>query len=118
MKRYIVCDCYSDYKEVLNWNDLINLLLEDLRRDTMENIEDKNIVKNNYDVLEKIAKGNFGYDYLKEQLKSYGWHIQDLGNFLDDLHNFQSYKHGVGCPCIPNDCIEQTIQMVESEMNK
>ena len=116
MKSFIVCDDYSDYKEIMNEKDLIRLLLKDIKEDTLENYNDKDIIKSNFEIMEKLVLNDYTIDYLKEQLQSYGWYIQDLWKLLQDLSNFQAYKHGSGCPIIPKDCIEETIKMIESEI--
>lgn len=119
MKRFIVMDDYSNYKTIADEKGLKEFLIEDLKRDTMENgKEDFDIVKQNFQVMEKLALSDYTIDYLKEQLQSFGWYIQDLWQLQEDLSNFQTYKHGVGIPIIPNDCIEQTLKMIESELKK
>ena len=69
--------------------------------------------------MKKLALEDYtDINYLKEQLLSFGWYVQDLTKLQEDLSNFQAYKHGSGCPIIPNDCIEQTLKLIESELKK
>lgn len=118
MKRFIVCDDYSDYKNIMSEKELKALLVEDIKNDTLENIDDRDIVENNFEIMEKLALNTYTIDFLIKELESCGWYVQDLWQLQQDLSNFQTYKHGSGSPCMPNDCIEQTLKMIESEMNK
>lgn len=116
MKNFILCDEYSDYKNACTYKELKQTLIEELERDTFENFEE-DIAKNNFKVLKRLALEDYtDINYIKEQLLSFGWYVQDLHKLQDDLMNFQAYKHGAGAPSIPNDCIEQTLKMIESEM--
>ena len=118
MKRYIVCDEYSDYKNISDYKDLKKLLIDELKRDTFENCE-QDIVENNFKVMEKLALEDYtDINYLKEQLMGFGWYVMDLIQLQQDLSNFQTYKHGAGCPCIPHDCIEETLEMIDREMRE
>ena len=38
MKRYIVCDDYSNYYEITDWGGLVNILIDNLHEDTLDNI--------------------------------------------------------------------------------
>lgn len=119
MKHYIINDAYSDYKNITDEKGLKEYLIEDLKRDTLENgEEDFNIVKNNFEVMEKLALNNYDFKYLKEQLESFGWYVMDLHQLQQDLSNYQAFKHGTGIPsgCIPKDCIYETLEMIDKDM--
>ena len=117
MKKYIVCDEYSNYKQITDEKGLKEFLVEDLKRDTFESGKDDfEIVKNNFKVMEKLMYNDYTFDYLKEQLMSFGWYILDLTELQNNLASFQAYKNGVGCPIIKKDCIEETLELIESEM--
>jgi len=115
MKRFIIFDEYSNYTNITDEKGLKETLIEELRRDTFENgEEDFEIVKNNFKVMEKLALNNYDFEYLKEQLLSFGWYIQDLVQLQEDLSNFQTYKNKSGL----NGCIEETLKLIESELKK
>lgn len=91
-KRYIVCDEYSDYKNISDYKDLKRLLISELEQDTLNNGCEKDIVESNFKVMKKLAMEDYvDYNYLKEQLQSYGWYIQDIVDLYSDLSNFQAY---------------------------
>jgi len=111
MKRYLICDTCCDYKEITEYVGLVNILIDNLHEDTLNNINEEDIVKLNYKTLETIAKGNFNYEDLKEDLKSYGYIIMDLQSFKQDLLDFQAYLEYSGKD--KNKCIEETIDLIE-----
>lgn len=116
MNRYLLCDDYGDYKKLMNYNDLKTILIEEIERDTFENCDDKNIVINNFEIMKKLATQQDNYNYIKEELQGFGYYTQDLTDLQRDLSNFQAYKHGTGSPCIPHDCIYETLELIDKEM--
>lgn len=111
MKRFIVYDEYSDYKTLTDEKGLIEILMEDLKRDTLESGEDDfNIVKNNMDVIEQLVYKSYTISYLIKELASFGWVVKDLISLHSDLTDFKTYMNN-------NDkCIQKTLDMIESEM--
>ena len=117
MKRYIVFDDCSGatYKE--DEKGLKELLIEGIESDTFVCGEDDfEIVKSNFKVMKKLALNDYNFDYLKEQLQSFSWTIFDLADLQKLLSDYQAYKHGVGAPSYPNDCIEETLKMIQEDM--
>lgn len=89
---YLICDDYSDFKAVVDYKDLKRYLVDELKRDTLENVENENIVKNNFAVMEHLAITDcVKIDYLNEQLKSYGWYIYDLHELYLTINNLNEY---------------------------
>ena len=118
MKKYIVYDDYTNYTYKKDEKELKALLVEEIKNDTLVCGEDDfEIVKSNFKVMEKLALNDYDFDYLKDQLQSFGWYIQDLSKLQEELSNYQAYKHGVGAPSYPDDCIEETLKMIEKDMN-
>ena len=97
MKRFIVSDDYSDYKDITDEKGLKRLLIDELERDTLENCE-YDIVKNNFKVMKRLATEDYtDLKFIKEELLSFGWYVQDLTQLQDDLSNFQAYKEQLLC---------------------
>lgn len=121
MKRYLICDDNDvNTNYVKNYEELLDFFLSELQEDTINCYDNSNLegVKYNIEIFKKIAKEHFQEQLIIKELAPFGWYVQDLSQLQRDLSNFQAYKHGSGSPCIPNDCIEQTLKMIESEMNK
>ena len=116
-KHYILCDDYSEFKELSNDNDLKELLIEEIESDTFVNFEE-NVVKSNFKVLKKLALGDYNIKYIIEQLEGFGWYVLDLCDLQENLSTYQAYKHGTGIPasCMPKDCIEETLNMINEEI--
>ena len=88
---FLVSDNYSDYKNISNYKDLKKLLISELKRDTFENCE-QNIVENNFKVMEKLALEDYSdIEYIKEQLSSFGWYVQDFRDMQRDINNLREY---------------------------
>ena len=117
MKRYIVFDDCSNatYKE--DEKGLKELLIEEIESDTFVCGEDDfEIVKSNFKVMKKLATNDYDFEYLQDQLHSFNWSVLDLVDLQKFLSDYQAFKHGVGSPCIPNDCIEETLKMIREDM--
>lgn len=117
MKSFLLFDDYSEYYDLTDYKGLRKLLIDELERDTMEcGVDDFDIVKNNFKIMKELTKDEYNLGFIRKELEAFGWYIQDLSKLQEDLSNFQAYKNGVGCPIIKDDCIEQTLKMIESEM--
>lgn len=89
---YLVSDNYGDYKDLMNFDNLRNLLVEELERDIKENIDEKDIVKNCVAELVSIAtEKRTDLNYIKDLLSSYGWYIQDMVKLQRDINNLREF---------------------------
>ena len=116
MKRYIIFDAFGnsmlDSEEGLR-EYLINELVDDLKN----NYDDKEMIKELANQLGELAKNKGTHPkYYIQELENYGWYVSDLADLQKQLSDYQAYKHGVGAPSYPNDCIEQTLKMIQEEM--
>lgn len=82
-----------DSQACVNFEGLRQDLVNEIKRDTIENREDKDIVESNLELLEKVYNLKYGYDekLIIEELKAYGvgiLKVNDLVNGLIDLKNY------------------------------
>ena len=96
---YLVSDDYGDFKEIMNYKQLYEMLVDELIRDTRENLdfEDKNIIDLNIKQLGELAKNNVVNEkYIIGNLKSYGWsviNIFDIQKGINDIREYWARKH-------------------------
>lgn len=89
-KNYLVVDIYGDYKELMNYKGLKQLLLEELVRDTKDNYQEYDIVSINADIFKKLALEELtSTDYLIEQLEGYGYKVINLLDTQRDLEDIK-----------------------------
>lgn len=89
-KNYLVVDIYGDYKELMNYKGLKQLLLEELVRDTKDNYQEYDIVSINADIFKKLALEELiSTDYLIEQLEGYGFKVIELLELQRDLEDIK-----------------------------
>lgn len=118
-KRYIVCDEYSDYKNIMDYKELKQLLINELYDDTITCYENENFdgIKYNIDTFKKLAIEEYtDYEYLKKELISYGWYIQDIVDLYTDLSNFQAYLDYIknNDNIEDNKNIQEVLDLIES----
>lgn len=120
MKRFILIADESNYNRttLVNEKELKELLINEIEEYTYENTDEREIIIDNFKLMKKLAIGNYTTDDLMEQIGYYGYGVCDLYRLQEDLSTYQAYKHGVGCPCIPHDSIEDTLELIEKDMNR
>lgn len=120
MKTYLVVDMISDYKKIMDCNDIKDLLIEHLVRDIETNIRAASLEEamlNNVYVLEKLAREkDTPLEYLEKQLEEYSFKVIDLLQLQRDLEDIKDYfltdnKGYVGDIC-------ETIELINKEVNK
>ena len=82
-----------DSQACVNFEGLRQDLINEIRRDTEDNFGDKDIVMNNFELLEKVYNLKYGYDekFIIDELKLFGvgiLKVNDLVNGLIDLKNY------------------------------
>lgn len=114
MKNYILYDEYDEFKTPRSYEELRELLIEELQESIFENCgtneEDYDLIKDNVNLLSELAKNN-SYSLVVEQLKGFGWGVLDLSILSNMLTTFQNYYHRES-PIIPNDYIEETLKAI------
>lgn len=89
---YLVSDDYGDHKEVMNYKQLKDLLVKEIIGDIKENKDDEDIVNDNLEHLRKLAiEENFNEVYIKAQLQSYGWYIQNIYRIRAAIESIREY---------------------------
>ena len=117
MNRYLLCDDNdANYNKLVDYKDLRELLIDEVERDTFNCYDDRDIVMNNFKIMRELTKNEYNYQFIKKELECFGWYVMDLTQLQRDLSNFQAYKHGTGSPCIPHDCIYETLELIDKEM--
>ena len=89
---YLVSDDYGDFKKIMNKRELEEMLIDELVEDTKQNYTEYEIVSFNVKQLGEIAKKDYISDkYLIDNLQSYGWHVDDLGELERNINNLREY---------------------------
>ncbi len=103
MSEYLVVDIYGDYKEIMNYKGLKQLLVEELARDTKDNYKEWDIVSINVDMFSKLANEDFtSINYLTEQLEGFGFKVIDLLELQRDLEDIKIYFGNKGTAVFDN----------------
>lgn len=92
---YLVSDDYGDFKEIMNYKQLKELLIDELINNSKENHQEYDFIKYNLEVLSDIAKEKASYDEIVNELQSYGWHvlnILDIQKGVNDLREYVASK--------------------------
>lgn len=119
MKHYLVCDNNDlDNNKLMSYEEMLELLCNEIEDDTIVCYENDNMdgVKYNISLLKSLAQEHFQTDKVIKELETFDWYVMDLVEVQRQLSNYQAFKHGVGAPSYPNDCIEQTLKMIEEDM--
>ena len=120
-KIFLVCDDNLDSDNLMNYEELLELLCNEVEDDTINCYDNYSLegVKYNVSLLKSLAQEHFQTDRVIKELEPYGYYVMDLAQLQKQLSDYQAYKHGVGAPSYPNDankCIEQTLKMIEEDM--
>ena len=89
--KYIV-----DSEYLYSYDMLVKDLIEEVKRDTLENKEDQNIVSHNMDLLEKIyiKRNNSCYqneEFIIKELDNFGYSIIRIRDIKDSLLILRDY---------------------------
>ena len=115
MKQYLIVDLQGDYIELASLNDIKRLLISEVREDTFNNYDERDVVEGNVKTLCSLASDDMTLKQMEEQLKFYYYKIIDLLQIQRDLEDIKCYfldknKH------VENVC--ETIDMINKEVNK
>ena len=89
-KAYIVDCC-----KLVNYCELKDDLIQEIKEDTIVNIEYEDIVKANMDLLEKVVKADLsGARFVEEELEKFGANILKVNDLVDDLTRLKIFFKG------------------------
>ncbi len=94
---YLVSDDYGDFKEIMNYKQLRELLIQEVV-DNIKEVKDndKERFSDCLEHLQSLAKNEDSLSHNIACLKLYGWHIQDILNIqrgINDLREYWARKH-------------------------
>jgi len=88
---YLVSDDYGDFKGLMNYKELKDLLVDELIGQTRENHKEYDLIKYDLGVLSDIAKDKITYNRVIEELKSYGWNILNICDVQKGINDLREY---------------------------
>lgn len=91
MKQYLIVDLQGDIIELANLNDIKRLLISELRKDTFNNVDERDVVEGNIKTLCSLASDDMTLKQMEEQLKFYSYKIIDLLQIQRDLEDLKNY---------------------------
>ena len=93
--KYYVKELYivDNTSYIFDFQQLKETLIEEIKRETIENNEDKDIVKSNLELLEKIHNDKYSWNesFIVEELKSFGYVITKVNNLIDNLVELKNF---------------------------
>lgn len=91
-KQYLIVDLNSDYKELMDYKGIKNLLISAIQEDLLINYGEYDIVKDCSNELVKMAKEEYtSVSWIKDLLESYSYKIIDLLDLQRDLEDCRQY---------------------------
>lgn len=112
---YLVVDLMSDYKSIMDYKDIRDLLIEELVQDLKENISEitlQDSMKNNIGILERLAREkDTSLSYIEKELQSYNFKIIDLQQLHRDLYDLRDFV------AISNE-MDKTLDIICKIMNE
>lgn len=85
-----------DSQACVNFEGVKQDLINEIKRDTIENKEDETIVKNNMDLLEKVVRADLYQErFIIEELEKFGATVFKVNNLVDGLIDLQNYYKNV-----------------------
>jgi N-acetyl-anhydromuramyl-L-alanine amidase AmpD len=113
--QYLLVDTYADTQELKEYNELKDLYIEEIKKDLLENIEDKDIVRKGVNILVETIKGKtIPIKTIEDSLECYGYKIIDLLQIQRDLEDIKKYFEK---RYYTND-FKVVIEMINNEVNK
>lgn len=88
---YLISDDFGDFKEIMNYKQLLEFLIDEIMTDTKLNYKEYDIVKDNVEQLGKLAKHLVDEQYIVNNLSTYGWSVTKIVDIQRGLNNIREY---------------------------
>ena len=112
---YLVVDLMGDYKSIMDYKDIRDLLIEEVVSDLKENIKDRDLEKeniNNIGLLERLAREkDTPLSYIEKELECYSFKIINLQDLHRDLYDLKEYVD-------EKNYMDKTLETIEKIMNE
>ena len=80
-----------DSQDIYYMEDLKRALINEIKRDTLENTEEQTIVKNNLELLEKVCSNKYTESFIIDELKNFGYSIESVYKVIKGLNAINDY---------------------------
>lgn len=80
-----------DSQDIYYFEDLKNALINEIKRDTIENNENTNIIESNFKLLEKVYTCGYNSYFIIEELEKFGYNIVRVRDIQDNLLSLKNY---------------------------
>ena len=104
MKKYLLVDLMSDYRDIMSYKELKDMVVNNIVEDTLENIGDKSIVRTNTLLLEEITKKEPTMSFIEEELYNNSYKIINLNDLVKDLEDAKDVFSSVKLEQLPTSC--------------
>lgn len=111
---YLILDNYGDYKEIMTYKQMYEMLIDEIIRDSKENYNEYEIISQNLEQLRKLALNNLVNEtYIIENLQSYGFYIININDLKTNLNELREYTARKS----PNlEVFDNMIKFIEEEL--
>lgn len=80
-----------DSQDIYYFEDLKRALINEIKRDTIENNEDTNIIESNFKLLENVYNCGYNSYFIIEELEKFGYNIVRVRDIQDNLLSLKNY---------------------------
>lgn len=80
-----------DSQDIYYFEDLKSTLINEIKRDTIENSEDSNIIESNFQLLERVYNCGYNSDFIIKELEKFGYNVVRVKDIQDNLLTLKTY---------------------------
>lgn len=122
IRTIVKSDSYIvDSESIYYFEDLRTRLITEIKRDTLENRDDKDLVQSNMELLEKVYNIKTGYNekFIIDELKAFGYSIMKVADLVDNLITIKDYYsfNSIDKNNVLVNNIEQVLKDIENYFN-
>lgn len=112
---YLVVDDYGDFKQIMTYKQMYEMLIDEIITDSKENYNDYEIISSNLDQLAALSKNNLVNEkYIIDNLKSYGWHVINITDIKIGLNEIREYAARQTTPNLK--VFDEIIKYIDEEL--